>query len=120
MVAVPKPDDIHDREREWASLSAFASDAAEGPTLGLVYRRRRQGKTLLIESLSAETGGLYPWRWNRMRRWRSGRWGRTSADMPARQERSFSPDGIEPSRRCSIWGREGDRRWSCSTSSPIS
>jgi AAA+ ATPase superfamily predicted ATPase len=58
-VAVPKPDEIYDREREWASLSAFASDAAEGATLGLVYGRRRQGKSLLLEALCAPTGGLY-------------------------------------------------------------
>ncbi len=58
-MAVPKPDEIYDRHREWASLSAFASDAAKSATLGLVYGRRRQGKSLLLESLSAEAGGLY-------------------------------------------------------------
>lgn len=58
-MAIPKPDEIYDRDREWASLSAFASDSAEGATLGLVYGRRRQGKSLLLESLSADTGGLY-------------------------------------------------------------
>jgi AAA+ ATPase superfamily predicted ATPase len=58
-MAIPKPDEIYDREREWASLGAFASDAAEGATLGLVYGRRRQGKSLLLESLSSGAGGLY-------------------------------------------------------------
>ena len=58
-MAVPKPDEIYDREREWASLSTFAWDAGNGATLGLVYGRRRQGKSLLLESLSAEAGGLY-------------------------------------------------------------
>jgi len=58
-VPISRPDEIYDREREWASLSAFASDATGGATLGLVYGRRRQGKSLLLELLSEKTGGFY-------------------------------------------------------------
>ncbi len=54
-----KPDYIFDREFEWEALAAFAADDRQGATLGVVSGRRRQGKTLLLESLSEETGGLY-------------------------------------------------------------
>lgn len=53
-----KPDVLHDRGWEWQSLSDFATNTAQGSTLGLVYGRRRQGKTLLLELLAEHTGGL--------------------------------------------------------------
>jgi hypothetical protein len=53
-----KPDELHARDREWASLTQFGSDPAAGATLGLVYGRRRQGKTLMLELLSEATGGF--------------------------------------------------------------
>jgi uncharacterized protein len=54
----PKPDRLFDRDVEWAELSEFASSDELGATLGLVYGRRRQGKTLLLELLALETGGF--------------------------------------------------------------
>jgi AAA+ ATPase superfamily predicted ATPase len=53
-----KPDRLFDRDVEWAELSEFASSDELGATLGLVYGRRRQGKTLLLELLALETGGF--------------------------------------------------------------
>lgn len=53
-----KPDELHARDREWASLAEFSSDPTPGATLGLVYGRRRQGKTLMLELLAEATTGF--------------------------------------------------------------
>lgn len=53
-----KPAELHAREREWASLAEFGGDPSNGATLGLVYGRRRQGKTLMLELLAEATGGF--------------------------------------------------------------
>ena len=55
----PRPSDLFDREHEWADLSTFASDPAPGLRLGVVYGRRRQGKSFLLRRLAAATGGFY-------------------------------------------------------------
>src|SRR5215469_17634723 len=55
---VAKPGQLFDRETEWAELTEFATSDELGATLGLVYGRRRQGKTLLLESLALELGGF--------------------------------------------------------------
>jgi AAA+ ATPase superfamily predicted ATPase len=55
----PKPDYIFDRSAEWQTLAEFAADDRLGATLGVVSGRRRQGKTLLLESMCEELGGLY-------------------------------------------------------------
>lgn len=57
-MALRKPDEIHDRESEWEHLSAFASDPRDGAMLGLVYGRRRQGKSFLLHALAEATGGF--------------------------------------------------------------
>ncbi|MFC4586801.1 AAA family ATPase [Sphaerisporangium corydalis] len=54
-----KPDDMFDRDREWAALVGFASDEQPGATLGVVSGRRRQGKSFLLEALCQELGGFY-------------------------------------------------------------
>lgn len=55
---VPKPVDLHGRAHEWETLTRFASNPNAGATLGLVYGRRRQGKTLMLELLAEATGGF--------------------------------------------------------------
>jgi len=55
---VERPAGMFDREFEWGALTGFAGDAGVGATLGLVYGRRRQGKTLLLQSLCEAAGGL--------------------------------------------------------------
>ncbi len=54
-----RPSRIFDREAEWASLSGFLSDGGQGPRLGIVFGRRRQGKSLLTRSACLAAGGLY-------------------------------------------------------------
>ncbi|MBO0802259.1 MAG: ATP-binding protein [Nocardiopsaceae bacterium] len=53
-----KPDLLFDRDAEWGELAEFATSADQGAALGLVYGRRRQGKTTLLELLALELGGF--------------------------------------------------------------
>ncbi|MBO0703154.1 MAG: ATP-binding protein, partial [Candidatus Dormibacteraeota bacterium] len=54
-----RPTDLFDREQEWADLAGFVSDPTPGLRLGVVYGRRRQGKSFLLRRLAAATGGFY-------------------------------------------------------------
>jgi hypothetical protein len=54
-----KPAELYDRDREWAALDQFVSTDKPGSTLGLVYGRRRQGKTYLLQSLTEASSGFY-------------------------------------------------------------
>ncbi|GAA4993114.1 ATP-binding protein [Yinghuangia aomiensis] len=54
-----KPDDMFDRDFEWAELVRFATYTGPEPTLGVVSGRRRQGKTFLLDALCRQTGGFY-------------------------------------------------------------
>jgi AAA+ ATPase superfamily predicted ATPase len=58
MGTLAKPPELHDRVEEWDALAEFATDPAPGAVLGIVYGRRRQGKTLLLELLAEATGGV--------------------------------------------------------------
>jgi AAA+ ATPase superfamily predicted ATPase len=55
----PKPSDMHDRDHEWARLTEFVTSPGKGTRLGIVYGRRRQGKTTLLEELCRVAGGFY-------------------------------------------------------------
>lgn len=54
-----RPDDLFDRDREWADLVRFAIGARPGTRLALVRGRRRQGKSYLLRRLCQVTGGFY-------------------------------------------------------------
>ncbi len=54
-----KPDDLYDRAWEWDALARFVDSQAAGPRLGVVFGRRRQGKSLLLHSMCEATGGFY-------------------------------------------------------------
>jgi AAA+ ATPase superfamily predicted ATPase len=54
-----RPLDLFDREHEWADLDQFATAAMDGPRLGVVHGRRRQGKSYLVRHLAEQTPGLY-------------------------------------------------------------
>jgi AAA+ ATPase superfamily predicted ATPase len=53
-----KPARLFDRDDEWRELTDFVSSPQPGAAVGLVYGRRRQGKTLLLELLALELGGF--------------------------------------------------------------
>lgn len=53
-----KPSRLFGRDVEWSELTDFATSSRLGTSLGLVYGRRRQGKTLLLELLARESGGF--------------------------------------------------------------
>jgi uncharacterized protein len=55
---ITKPAGMHDRDQEWADLTRFGANPDLGATLGLVYGRRRQGKTFMLAQLAAATGGF--------------------------------------------------------------
>ncbi|KAB8184208.1 AAA family ATPase [Microbispora catharanthi] len=53
-----KPERLFGRDTEWENLADFVGSPMSGATLGLVYGRRRQGKTLMLELLAQQTGGF--------------------------------------------------------------
>lgn len=53
------PADMVARQREWALLSDFATGGPGHATLAVVWGRRRIGKSFLLSSLAAQTGGFY-------------------------------------------------------------
>jgi uncharacterized protein len=55
---IPKPMVVHGRDREWAALTEFATTGTEAG-LAVVYGRRRQGKTHLLQAIHEAVGGLY-------------------------------------------------------------
>jgi len=58
-VTLPRPAGIFDREDEWRALTRFATQRAAAGSLGLVYGRRRQGKSWLVERLAEAARGWY-------------------------------------------------------------
>lgn len=58
MGALVKPGMLYDRGIEWRELSEFATAPGRSALLGLVYGRRRQGKTLMLELLTEVRGGF--------------------------------------------------------------
>lgn len=58
MRSVDRPADIFDREWEWESLTEFSRPEAGFP-FGLIYGRRRQGKSYLAERLAKSADGWY-------------------------------------------------------------
>lgn len=51
--------DIVGRAPEWSALSQFATSGAAEATLGIVWGRRRVGKSFLLQSLAQQTGGFH-------------------------------------------------------------
>ncbi|GLX00329.1 ATP-binding protein [Microtetraspora sp. NBRC 16547] len=58
MQTTGKPERLFGRDAEWRELTEFAASPTIGATLGLVYGRRRQGKTLMLELLTRQTSGF--------------------------------------------------------------
>lgn len=54
-----KPSDVFDRATEWKNLAAFVTDQAAEMRLGVVWGRRRQGKSFVLQALTEATRGFY-------------------------------------------------------------
>lgn len=54
-----KPVDVFDRSWEWERLVRFVNEPGPDARLGLVYGRRRQGKSLLTSQLASVSSGFY-------------------------------------------------------------
>lgn len=59
MTMAAKPNSLFDREAEWADLIRFASPPHAALRLGIVYGRRRFGKSYLLRRLVEAVGGVY-------------------------------------------------------------
>ena len=59
MKKLPKPRTIFDRETEWQRLVEFVAGESSRARFGVVYGRRRQGKSWLLERISDRASGWY-------------------------------------------------------------
>lgn len=53
------PSRLIGRKAEWSRLQEFLGGTTKQATLGIVWGRRRVGKSLLLESFAEKTGGFY-------------------------------------------------------------
>ncbi len=58
-MGVPRPAGMFDREHEWAALEGFLQRPGSEPRIGLVYGRRRMGKSFLLRGLADAVGAFY-------------------------------------------------------------
>jgi len=58
-MAPRRPKDMIGRKAEWARLHEFATSKEPAATLGIVWGRRRTGKSFLLEALVDRLGGFY-------------------------------------------------------------
>lgn len=56
---ITKPRFLFDRNEEWRELSEFVTSPLSGLRLGVLYGRRRQGKSEILQQLCDSVGGLY-------------------------------------------------------------
>lgn len=56
---IEKPPSLHDREIEWGDLTGFVTGPGPRLRLGILYGRRRYGKTYLLRRLVEAAGGVY-------------------------------------------------------------
>ena len=54
-----KPDDLFDRIIEWGDLERFVNSEVPGLRIGVLYGRRRLGKSFLLRRLAREHRGMY-------------------------------------------------------------
>lgn len=57
-MSIEKPVELFGRDDEWAALSSFVHRPGPGVAMAMVYGRRRQGKTMLLEGLCDSCEGF--------------------------------------------------------------
>ncbi len=58
-MAIETTPDMVGRSTEWERLADFATSGVDTATLGIVWGRRRVGKSFMLDALAAQTGGFY-------------------------------------------------------------
>ncbi|HEU5208835.1 MAG TPA: ATP-binding protein [Longimicrobiales bacterium] len=58
-MAIHPLEDMIGREAEWRQLAEFATSGEDGASLGLVWGRRRIGKSFMLQALAEQTNGFY-------------------------------------------------------------
>jgi uncharacterized protein len=58
-MTIRRVDDMVGREVEWRELSDFATSGERAASLGIVWGRRRIGKSFLLQDLAEQTNGFY-------------------------------------------------------------
>ncbi len=58
-MAIQPPKDMVGRESEWDRLTDFANSGEASASLGIVWGRRRIGKSFLLQDLSEQMRGFY-------------------------------------------------------------
>ena len=54
-----KPPSLYNRDFEWEDLVRFVTGQGQRLRLGILYGRRRYGKTFLLRRLVESVGGIY-------------------------------------------------------------
>ncbi len=54
-----RPKDLFDRDVEWSDVETFAGSTVPGVHLGILYGRRRMGKSFMLRRLTAQRTGIY-------------------------------------------------------------
>jgi uncharacterized protein len=58
-MAIRRMEDMVGREAEWQQLADFATSGEQSASLGLVWGRRRIGKSFMLQGLAEQTNGFY-------------------------------------------------------------
>lgn len=58
-MAIQRPAAMFDRQTDWHDLELFCEGPADGRRVGVVYGRRRHGKSFMLEQMALATQGFY-------------------------------------------------------------
>ncbi|GGK68370.1 ATPase [Sphaerisporangium melleum] len=90
-----KPAEVFARDVEWRDLSDFVESPAPGLRIGVVYGRRRQGKSFLLRRLARAASGLYTMAVEQEAQPALRRFADAVARVEGRSPGTFTPGGWE-------------------------
>ena len=106
-----RPSSLYDREAEWEDLSRFVSAPGPDLRLGIVYGRRRFGKSFLLRRLVEAVGGVYHLALREERRPALDRFAAASVGSCNGRHHVRSGTGSTPwSRPSACWAHAGHNR----------